>query len=193
MAPLANQLVIGGDSCNDGFSGCRPCSTPTRRYSTASAATRWRRSRPTPGRATTSRSRATWSTSSTRTCCGPRPRASACSSRAGDDSGVETPSSDPYATSVGGTTLGIGRKDPRLFETGWSNRPLVRRQQQVELPGRGVRLGGGPSLLWAQPAYQRGVVPNFLAKAPGNRGGWSAPCPTSARTPTRRPGWPSGC
>ena len=31
--------------------------------------------------------------------------------------------------------------------------------------------GGGPSLLWKQPADQKNVVPARLAKAPGNRGG----------------------
>ena len=30
---------------------------------------------------------------------------------------------------------------------------------------------GGPSLIWAQPGYQRGVVPTALATAPGNRPG----------------------
>ncbi len=54
---------------------------------------------------------------------------------AGDGSGVETPSSDPYATAVGGTTLGIGKTDPRLFETGWSTGVSDRRQEQVDLPG----------------------------------------------------------
>ena len=39
----------------------------------------------------------------------------------GDTSGVEMPSSDPYATAVGGTALGIGASGNRLFETGWSN------------------------------------------------------------------------
>ena len=37
----------------------------------------------------------------------------------GDSSGVETPD-DPFTILVGGTSLGIGRHNQRLFETGWS-------------------------------------------------------------------------
>ena len=104
-----------------------------------------------------------------------------------------TPSSDPYATAVGGTTLGIGRKDPRLFETGWSTGSVVDVSNKWVFQGEACASGGGPSLLWAQPGYQRGVVPDSLAKAPGNRAAWSARCRTSAPTPTRPPAWPSGC
>ena len=35
--------------------------------------------------------------------------------------GVSVPASDPYALSVGGTSLGLGQAKQRLFETGWSN------------------------------------------------------------------------
>jgi subtilase family serine protease len=90
---------------------------------------------------------------------------------AGDSSGVETPSSDPYATSVGGTTLGIGRHDPRLFETGWSTGISSDVNNKWIFQGEQSAGGGGASLLWTQPAYQRGVVPASLAQAPGNRGG----------------------
>ena len=31
--------------------------------------------------------------------------------------------------------------------------------------------GGGPSLLWREQAYQKGVVPVALTKDPGTRGG----------------------
>ena len=37
----------------------------------------------------------------------------------GDASGVETPD-DPFTILVGGTTLAVGHHDKRLFETGWS-------------------------------------------------------------------------
>ena len=90
---------------------------------------------------------------------------------AGDGSGVLTPSSDPYATAVGGTTLGIGRNDPRLFETGWSTGLSFDSNNKWIPQGEAYASGGGPSLLWPQPGYQRGVVPNSLAKAPGNRAG----------------------
>ena len=82
-----------------------------------------------------------------------------------------TPSSDPYATAVGGTTLGIGRKDPRLFEAGWSTGLSFDLGNKWTSQGEAYAGGGGQSLLWSQPGYQRGVVPKSLAKAPGNQPG----------------------
>lgn len=89
----------------------------------------------------------------------------------GDASGVEAPSSDPFAIAVGGTTLGIGATGNRLFETGWSTAVSGLFQNQWFLFGEQGAAGGGPSLIWRQPAYQHGVVPRSLATAPGNRGG----------------------
>jgi len=111
----------------------------------------------------------------------------------GDDSGVNVPSSDPYATAVGGTTLGIGHSSPRLFETGWVDRISAASNGRWVSQGEQAAAGGGPSLLWKQPAYQRGVVPGALAVAPGNRAASSGRSPTSAPSPTRSPGWPPGC
>jgi subtilase family serine protease len=90
---------------------------------------------------------------------------------AGDSSGVLTPASDPYAISVGGTTLGVGNTDPRLFETGWSTGMYTDPAGRWQFQGEEGGTGGGPSQLWAQPAYQHGVVPAALAAAPGNRTG----------------------
>jgi subtilase family serine protease len=89
----------------------------------------------------------------------------------GDSSGVETPSSDPDAIAVGGTTLGIGATGNRLFETGWSTEVSVLLDNQWLNFGEYGAAGGGPSLLWAQPRYQKGKVPPSLSQAPGNRGG----------------------
>jgi subtilase family serine protease len=90
----------------------------------------------------------------------------------GDVSGVVMPASDPYATAVGGTTLGIGASGQRLFETGWSNGAYELTKHHTWLFLRELAAaGGGPSLLWAEPAYQKGVVPPALTKAPGNRSG----------------------
>jgi subtilase family serine protease len=89
----------------------------------------------------------------------------------GDFSGVEAPSSDPFAIAVGGTTLGIGSAGNRLFETGWSTAVSGLFSNQWFLLGEQGAAGGGPSLIWKQPAYQAGIVPSSLATAPGNRGG----------------------
>jgi subtilase family serine protease len=89
----------------------------------------------------------------------------------GDSSGVETPSSDPDAIAVGGTTLGIGATGNRLFETGWSTELSLLLDNQWLNFGEYGAAGGGPSLLWAEPRYQKGKVPRSLSEAPGNRGG----------------------
>jgi subtilase family serine protease len=88
----------------------------------------------------------------------------------GDASGVETPD-DPFTILVGGTSLGIGRHYRRLFEAGWSSGLSSLTKGKW---GETFELGatsGGPSLIWRQPSYQRGVVPRKLATAPGNRPG----------------------
>jgi subtilase family serine protease len=88
----------------------------------------------------------------------------------GDSSGVETPD-DPFTILVGGTSLGLGRHDQRLFEAGWSSGLSVIKNGAWDLTGEDGATSGGPSLIWAQPAYQVGVVPKALATAPGNRPG----------------------
>jgi subtilase family serine protease len=89
----------------------------------------------------------------------------------GDGSGVEMPSSDPFAIGVGGTTLGIGSTNNRLFETGWSTAVSLDFHHSWEPLGEQGAAGGGPSLLWKEPAYQKGVVPAALTRAPGDREG----------------------
>jgi len=88
----------------------------------------------------------------------------------GDGSGLLMPSSDPYATAVGGTTLGIGQTGHRLFETGWSTAYSLRQPRSWLLAGEQGAAGGGPSPLFSEPAYQKGVVPAALTKAPGHNG-----------------------
>jgi subtilase family serine protease len=108
------------------------------------------------------------------------------------DSGYENPSEDPgsdmqqadfppespYVTSVGGTSLAIGRHNNYEFETSWGTLldPLAlsisgnHRSWQNTPPGvypdgYDGSGGGGVSFDFAQPAYQKGVVPNSLATA----------------------------
>ena len=171
IAPLANQLVVGGDSCNNGFFGLQAL------FNADTTVLNGAGGHPLAQIASNS-----WEGGDEAVPLNMlniehsyllRAAAEGVSMlfSAGDGSGVETPSSDPFATSVGGTTIGIGRTDPRLFETGWSTGLSVDVNNKWEFQGEAYASGGGPSLLWAQPAYQRGVVPNALAKAPGNRGG----------------------
>ncbi|MGD0698555.1 MAG: S53 family peptidase [Trebonia sp.] len=171
IAPLANQLVVGGDSCNNGFFGLQAL------FNADTAVLNGVGGHPLAQIASNS-----WEGDDESLPLNMlniehayllRAAAEGVSMlfSAGDGSGVETPSSDPYATAVGGTTLGIGRTDPRLFETGWSTGVSIDVNNKWDFLGEAYASGGGPSLLWAQPGYQRGVVPNALAKAPGNRGG----------------------
>jgi subtilase family serine protease len=108
------------------------------------------------------------------------------------DSGYENPSEDPgsdmqqadfppespYVTSVGGTSLAIGRHNNYEFETSWGTLldPLAggvpaRHRSWKDTPpgvypdGYDGSSGGGVSFDFTQPAYQKGVVPNSLATA----------------------------
>src|SRR4029077_11173534 len=84
----------------------------------------------------------------------------------------------PYVTSVGGTSLAIGRHNNYEFETSWGTLldPLARgvpsRHRSWKDTPPGVypggydgSSGGGVSFDFAQPSYQKGVVPNSLATA----------------------------
>jgi subtilase family serine protease len=91
----------------------------------------------------------------------------------GDGPGILVPSSDPYATAVGGTSLGLDQTNKRLFETGWSNDVLGNNGDGTTTNyGVAAAAGGGASLLWNEPSYQKGVVPSSMTSpGAGNRGG----------------------
>jgi subtilase family serine protease len=85
------------------------------------------------------------------------------------------PASSPWVTSVGGTSLGVDQRGKISFETGWGDfrdqivadatKPTGLGYLEA-LPGTDFRggAGGGRSTLFAEPAYQRGVVPASLAQ-----------------------------
>jgi subtilase family serine protease len=85
---------------------------------------------------------------------------------------VEFPTSSPYVTSVGGTSLAIGSTRNYRFETAWGTlKDLKARhghhwQQRPpgKYPGGYVSSGGGGvSTVFRQPSWQKGVVPRALA------------------------------
>jgi subtilase family serine protease len=171
MAPAADQLVVGGDACNTGFSGLQGL------FDADVAVLGGSGSHPLATVASNS-----WES-------GDESQAAAMTNiehayllraaaegvgmyfAAGDGSGVEAPSSDPFAIGVGGTTLGIGQADNRIFETGWSTGESVDQKGTWVFLGEQGASGGGPSELWQEPGYQKPVVPSALTVAPGNRGG----------------------
>jgi subtilase family serine protease len=171
MAPAANQLVVGGDSCNNGDFGLQGL------FDADIAILDGVANHPFASVASNSWEGGSESQPAYLTTIEHSYLIRAASEgvgmyfSAGDGSGVETPSSDPFAIGVGGTTLGIGSKNNRLFETGWSTATSLLEPHAWILLGEQGASGGGPSLLWTEPSYQKKAVPAALTKAPGDRGG----------------------
>ena len=174
MAPAANQLVVGGDSCNNGDFGNQALFDADIVSIDGPGAT----NHPLANISSNS-----WGPGNdiqpailTNIMHAYLVRAAAQGVgmyfASGDSSGVETPD-DPFTVLVGGTSLGIGKNDQRLFETGWSSGLSTRNRSDSNwnAAAEDGATSGGPSLLFSQPAYQHGVVPTALATAPGNRPG----------------------
>jgi subtilase family serine protease len=92
----------------------------------------------------------------------------------GDDSAyfggtaVDFPASSPWVTAVGGTTTALDRRSHVVFRAAWGDRIAVARTgaSRWTVQPKGDFLGGaggGASSLFAQPAYQAGVVPSSIA------------------------------
>ncbi|HEV7524848.1 MAG TPA: S53 family peptidase [Acidimicrobiia bacterium] len=73
----------------------------------------------------------------------------------------------PWVTAVGGTSLGIGATGARVLETGWETGKSILNAGAYSPAPPGAFLygsGGGKSTVFAEPDYQRGVVPDALAR-----------------------------
>ena len=171
MAPGAGQLVVGGDSCNNGYAGLQAL------FDADTAVLDGADGRPLATVVSNSWESGGEAQAATFTDIEHDFLVQAAAEgvgmyfSAGDGSGVGAPSDDPYATAVGGTTLGLGASSNRLFETGWSTGISALSGSSWLFEGEQGASGGGPSLDWAQPSYQQGVVPASLATAAGDRGG----------------------
>jgi subtilase family serine protease len=110
--------------------------------------------------------------------------------------GVTFPASDPWATAVGGTTLEIGKAGTVTGELGWGDNGAEENAKgtgyQQRPPGTFEEGStGGRSLLFAQPAYQRGVVPAALSTDNGRlRAGREVPDVAADASPMT--GWTIG-
>jgi len=85
---------------------------------------------------------------------------------------VGFPTSDPWATAVGGTSLALDAQGKRIAEWGWGDTvtPIGADGYATTPPGSfDMGSGGGLSKVIAEPSYQRGVVPNSLATANATR------------------------
>jgi subtilase family serine protease len=162
MAPGANQLVVAGDSCDQAEEGNQAT------YDADIAILDGASGHPLATVASNSWESGTESQplSQTKLVYAYLVRAAAegvgMYFSAGDGSGVLEPSIDPFAIAVGGTTLGIGKTGNRLFETGWSTGASQLKDNAWVFKGEDGASGGGPSVYWPQPAYQKGVVPKSL-------------------------------
>ena len=113
-----------------------------------------------------------------------------------DGAGVTFPASDPWASAVGGTTLEIGRAGTVTGELGWGDNGAEENKggtgYQQTPPGTFEQGStGGRSMLFAQPAYQRGVVPAALSTDHG-RGPANREVPDVAADASPMTGWMIG-
>jgi subtilase family serine protease len=165
MAPGAHQLVVGADSCKDGDEGLQGLIDADQavvngngHHPLASIVSNsWEGRFPQP--ASTTKIEHAYLLKAAAEGVG-------MYFASGDEPGINIPQADPYATSVGGTTLGIGKHRHRLFETGWASGSLVLRNGKWHNGGELGGAGGGSIARWKQPAYQRGVVPATLSGYP---------------------------
>ncbi|GAB3804359.1 S53 family peptidase [Humibacter antri] len=82
------------------------------------------------------------------------------------------PASSPYVTAVGGTSIGVDQNGKLVMEVGWGDQADVIQKDAAgslsytdPLPGTlfAGGAGGGVSAVNAEPAYQKGVVPDSLS------------------------------
>jgi subtilase family serine protease len=171
MAPGVNQVVVGGDSCNNGDEGLQGL------FDADLAVINGGNGHPLASLASNSWGSGGENQPGFLTSIENAYLVRAAGEGVGmyfsssDGSGNAMPASDPFTTAVGGTTLGLGKTGNRLFETGWSTGISLLEPHRWLLLGEQGAAGGGPSQLWKEPSYQFGVVPPALTKAPGNRGG----------------------
>jgi subtilase family serine protease len=74
---------------------------------------------------------------------------------------ADYPASDPYITSVGGTSAGIGADGSLLFQTGWGTQKYALSADGTAWTPQGFLYGagGGFSSLFNRPDYQSKIVP----------------------------------
>jgi subtilase family serine protease len=95
------------------------------------------------------------------------------SSGDGGGGGTLYPSVDPYVTSVGGSATGIDKKNNIMWETDWETDYSALNDKGDDWtpkpPGDFTSGGGGgTSVVFKQPSWQKGVVPKKFSEANGS-------------------------
>ena len=91
---------------------------------------------------------------------------------------ADFPATSPWVTAVGGTSLAVGAKSNYQFEAAWGTgrSNLVAGAWTPAPPGYYVYgAGGGTSRTFAQPWYQKGVVPSAISQYFGGKPGRAEP------------------
>ena len=76
---------------------------------------------------------------------------------------VDFPADLPFVTGVGGTSVGIDKSGKRAFEYGWQNAYATLTDGAWGDPEYSSGGGGGTSVLFEQPFYQKGRVPASIS------------------------------
>ena len=79
----------------------------------------------------------------------------------GDTTPLQYPGSDPWITTIGGTSVAVGAKGQRLWETGWeTDEAGIKNGNWNPAPPGAYREGstGGVSKTFPEPYYQAGIV-----------------------------------
>jgi subtilase family serine protease len=180
MAPRANQLMVDGDECDARRHGAQPLFNALLAPLTGKGSS--------PLAAIESVSYGLPSPNETSTPASQLKVMHAIALRAaaegvsllfasGDAPGIEPPASDPDLTTVGGTTLGIGAHNERLFETGWSTAFGERTGRSGPWQDKGILFAasGGVSAIYAEPGYQQGIVSGAMAQDSQGQPGRTVP------------------
>jgi subtilase family serine protease len=90
----------------------------------------------------------------------------------GDTTPLQYPGSDPWITTIGGTSVAVGASGQRLWETGWeTDEARIRNGNWDPAPPGQFMEGstGGVSQTFAEPYYQAGIVSHNLVKGKAMR------------------------
>jgi subtilase family serine protease len=79
---------------------------------------------------------------------------------------TEWPTSSPWVTAVGGTSLGVGQANTRVLETGWGTSDYSCNTTTLACSRTGwlYGAGGGVSRLFPEPSYQSGAGLNLSGR-----------------------------